>query len=100
MGQIDDLQLKDMTRTLNQILGRLYQKLHDPDYNLTLNTPPVREAWQECCHWPIRILPRMGTYSGFELGSEIYINMTYPEEAARILREAMGREGKEEDGRR
>jgi UDPglucose--hexose-1-phosphate uridylyltransferase len=89
-GQIDDLQLKDVAGTLNQISGRLYQKLHDPDYNLTLNTPPVREARQECCHWHIQILPRMGIYSGVELGSGIYIAMIYPEEAALFLREGMG----------
>jgi UDPglucose--hexose-1-phosphate uridylyltransferase len=74
---------------MNQTLGVLYRRLNDPDYNLTLNTPPVQEARQECCHWHIRILPRMGTYSGFELGSGIYINMIYPEEAARLLREGM-----------
>jgi galactose-1-phosphate uridylyltransferase len=39
-------------------------------------------------------------YSGFELGSGIYLNMIYPEEAARFLREAVGRESKEENGRR
>jgi UDPglucose--hexose-1-phosphate uridylyltransferase len=88
-GLIDDPELADLARTMNQTLGVLYRRLNDPDYNLTLNTPPVQEARQECCHWHIRILPRRGTYSGFELGSGIYINMIYPQEAARFLREGI-----------
>jgi len=63
------------------------RRLSDPDYNLILNTPAIREARQECCHWHIRILPRMSYLSGFELGSEIYITTTYPEEAVQFLRE-------------
>jgi UDPglucose--hexose-1-phosphate uridylyltransferase len=96
-GQIDDLQLKDLAGTLNRILGVFYHKLHDPDDHLTLHPPPVQEARQECCPWHIPILPRMGTYSGFELGSGIYIIMIYPEEAAWFLREAMGRKSQEEN---
>jgi len=86
-GLIDDTEVIDLAKTLNQILGILYRRLNDPDYNLTLNTPPIREARQECCHWHIRILPRMSYLSGFELGSGIYITTTYPEEAAQFLRE-------------
>jgi UDPglucose--hexose-1-phosphate uridylyltransferase len=71
-GLIDDTEVIDLARILNQILGILHRRLNDPDYNLTLNTPPVREARQECCHWHIRILPRMSYLSGFELGSGIY----------------------------
>ncbi len=88
-GQIDNPQLVDLARILNETLGLLYRKLNDPDYNLTLNTPPVREARQECCHWHIRILPRLGMYSGFELGSGLYITMIYPEEAALFLRQGV-----------
>jgi UDPglucose--hexose-1-phosphate uridylyltransferase len=88
-GQIDNLQLIDLARILNQTLGLLYRQLNDPDYNLTLNTPPVREARQECCHWHIRILPRLGMYSGLELGSGIYLSPIYPEEAALFLREGI-----------
>ena len=91
-GQIDNPQLVDLARILNETLGLLYRKLNDPDYNLTLNTPPVREARQECCHWHIRILPRLGTYSGFELGSGIYITMISPEKAAHFLREGFEEE--------
>jgi UDPglucose--hexose-1-phosphate uridylyltransferase len=91
-GLINESELADLARTMNQTLGALYWKLNDPDYNLTLNTPPVQEARQECCHWHIRILPRMGTYSGFELGSGIYLNMISPEEAARVLRETKSRD--------
>ena len=37
-------------------------------------------------HWHIRIVPRMSTIAGFEIGSGIYITTALPEETAQRLR--------------
>jgi UDPglucose--hexose-1-phosphate uridylyltransferase len=38
-------------------------------------------------HWHIRIVPRLTTIAGFEMGSGMYINTVMPEDAARFMRE-------------
>jgi len=37
-------------------------------------------------HWYLRVVPRVATASGFELGSGMYINSLIPEKAAEYLR--------------
>jgi len=37
-------------------------------------------------HWHLKILPRLTTPAGFEIGSGMYINIALPEENAQFLR--------------
>jgi UDPglucose--hexose-1-phosphate uridylyltransferase len=37
--------------------------------------------------WHLQIIPRLTTPAGFEMGSGIYINVSFPEETAQFLRE-------------
>jgi UDPglucose--hexose-1-phosphate uridylyltransferase len=48
---------------------------------------PRGEEDKEHFQWHIRILPRLSTPAGFELGSGMSINTVLPEEAAAFLRE-------------
>jgi UDPglucose--hexose-1-phosphate uridylyltransferase len=75
-----------MAFVLKGILGKLYTKLKDPDYNLMIRTAPIKDAQEDYYHWHIQILPRLTTPAGFELGSGVYINSSLPEETARFLR--------------
>jgi galactose-1-phosphate uridylyltransferase len=38
-------------------------------------------------HWHLQIIPRLTTTAGFEMGSGIFINISFPEETAQFLRE-------------
>lgn len=79
-------QAKALGRTLNAVLGLLYRKLDDPDYNYVVRTEPLREDHSSYFHWSLHILPRLTTAAGFEMGSGMYINPMPPETAAAFLR--------------
>jgi len=42
-------------------------------------------------HWHIRIIPRLTTIAGFEMGSGIYINTAMPEDTAGQMRDCFRR---------
>jgi UDPglucose--hexose-1-phosphate uridylyltransferase len=79
-------QCKAFGRTLNAVLGLLYRKLNDPDYNYVVRTEPLREDHSSYFHWSLHILPRLTTSAGFEMGSGMFINPMPPETAAEFLR--------------
>ncbi len=91
-------QLADLAVCLGDLARRLQAVLDDPPFNLVIHTAPNTDAygtpshyWQtlrDDYHWHVEILPRMTRVAGFETGTDLYINPTAPEEAARFLREA------------
>ena len=92
-----DEELRDIGRTLRQLLRRLKATLGDPPYNYILHTAPFRRAggpgarWKtikDDYHWHVEIMPRLTRVAGFEWGTGFYINPTPPEDAAKYLREA------------
>ncbi len=58
-----------------------------PDYNYVIHTAPVKDEGEDYYHWHLQIIPRLTTPAGFEMGSGIYINVSFPEETAQFLRE-------------
>jgi UDPglucose--hexose-1-phosphate uridylyltransferase len=85
-GNIDQKEVGSMAFVLKEILGKLYVKLEDPDYNLMIRTAPIKDAQEDYYHWYIQILPRLSTPAGFELGSGVFINSSLPEETASFLK--------------
>jgi UDPglucose--hexose-1-phosphate uridylyltransferase len=82
---IDDA--KAFGKVLKETLYRLYNKLNDPDYNYVIHTAPIKDENEDYYHWHLQIIPRLTTPAGFEMGSGIFINVAYPEDTARFLRE-------------
>jgi UDPglucose--hexose-1-phosphate uridylyltransferase len=78
---------KKFAKVLKATLFRLYSKLNDPDYNFVIHTSPIRDEFEDYYHWHLQIIPRLTTPAGFEMGSGIYINVSFPEETARFLKE-------------
>jgi UDPglucose--hexose-1-phosphate uridylyltransferase len=80
---------------LHEVLTSLARVAARPDYNILLHTAPVREErWRKewdglenWSRWWIEVVPRVGRFAGFELGTGMFINSLWPEEAARQLRE-------------
>ncbi len=64
-GNIDQEEVRAMAWVLKEILGKLYVKLEDPDYNLMIRTAPIKDAQEDYYHWYIQILPRLSTPAGF-----------------------------------
>jgi UDPglucose--hexose-1-phosphate uridylyltransferase len=78
---------KRFARVLKTTLLKLYTKLNDPNYNYVIHTAPVKDEQEDYYHWHLQIIPRLTTPAGFEMGSGIYINVSFPEETAQFLRE-------------
>jgi UDPglucose--hexose-1-phosphate uridylyltransferase len=89
-GETGDEELADLAGVLRRVLRRLYFGLGDPDYNLVIRSIPSADPEaapeEESFHWYIAIVPRLARAAGFELGSGVYINPSYPCECAAFLR--------------
>jgi UDPglucose--hexose-1-phosphate uridylyltransferase len=79
----------DLARCLRETLNRLYRALNDPPFNYYIHSNPLADNQTRFYHWHIEILPKLIQVAGFEWGSGSYINPVTPEEAARLLREAL-----------
>lgn len=80
-------QLRALAELLQLVLLRLHQGLDNPDFNLTIDAVARGDESKEYFLWHLRIIPRITTAAGFELGSGMSINTILPEEAAAYLRE-------------
>lgn len=78
----------ELARALRTVLGRLNEKLHDPDYNYVIHTPARYKMGEPQLQWFLQIRPRLTTPAGFEVGSGISINPSLPEEDAAFLNAA------------
>ncbi len=85
-GAIHLNELKDLAKIVRDILYKIHTGLENPDYNLILQSAPTKEDDVDYYHWYIRIIPRLTTPAGFEMGTGIYITTAYPEETAEFLR--------------
>lgn len=87
-ADMSEEEASDLARVLRETLGRIAATLGRPSYNFAIHTAPAAEHNIRAYHWHIELFPRLTTPGGFELGSDIYINIAEPEEAARYLRQA------------
>ncbi len=79
-------QIPPLAVILSDVLRKMYVGLEDPHFNLTVDTVPRGEEDEPHFRWHIRVLPRLSTAAGFELGSGMSINTVLPEDAAEFLR--------------
>jgi UDPglucose--hexose-1-phosphate uridylyltransferase len=84
---VEEAALEDLASVLQQTLRRIDSAFSDPDFNYVVQSAPVGEETLPHHHWYMRIIPRLATPAGFELGSEVYINTLSPESAAARLRD-------------
>lgn len=86
-SQISKDDTGELALSLKVILGKLYNLLDDPGYNYIIDSAPVDRKESKYHHWYIKILPRLATRAGFEIGSGINVNTILPEKCAKLLRE-------------
>lgn len=80
-------QVEQLASILKQVLLKLHTGLNNPAFNLTVDDVPRGDEDKEYFLWHIRILPKLTTPAGFELGSGMSINTVFPEDAAKFLNE-------------
>ncbi len=86
-GSISMDDSKKLAQVLKATLFKICSKLGDPDYNYVVHTAPVKDEMEDFYHWHLQIIPRLTTTAGFEMGSGMYINVSFPEETAAFMRE-------------
>ena len=80
-------QVKNLGWMLRAVIRKVDKVLERPAYNLMIHSAPVQEGAMTHYHWHIEIIPKLTRVAGFEWGTDLYINPTPPEDAARFLRE-------------
>jgi UDPglucose--hexose-1-phosphate uridylyltransferase len=91
-GDVGDAALDELASVLRAVLGGLRRALDDPDYNYVIYSAPPGDEEREYFVWHLRIVPRLLTPAGFELGSGIPVNPSRPEETAAALRRSIDEE--------
>ncbi|MBI5533395.1 MAG: galactose-1-phosphate uridylyltransferase [Deltaproteobacteria bacterium] len=84
-GEINDVEVANLAASLRAVLRKLYFGLNDPDFNYVIRSSP-RTCSNGEFHWYLSIVPRLARAAGFELGSGMYVNDSYPEDSAAFLR--------------
>ena len=84
-----DQDLLDCGRALHEIIARLNRALDNPPFNYFLHSAPTDDSAGPHYHWHWEILPQLSRAAGFELGSGSHINAVAPEQAAKLLRDAL-----------
>ncbi len=77
---LNEANLTTLANMLKQVLAKIHQL--QASYNLVVHYSPAGED----LHFHIELLPRISTWGGFELGSNIIINTVAPEDAAKFYR--------------
>ncbi len=98
-GLIPPRQLAELATVLKDSLLLLYRHLDDPDYNLMIDSTTTEDEDNPYYDWHIRIMPRLGTIAGFEMGSGILINTALPEETAGFMRKLVRTNSTEDEWR-
>jgi UDPglucose--hexose-1-phosphate uridylyltransferase len=78
--------LGELAMVLRDCLHCLYRGLDNPAFNLMVDTTTTEDEEDPHYHWHIRIVPRLTTIAGFEMGSGIYISTALPEETAKLMK--------------
>lgn len=86
-GHVPSARMGPLAALLRRVLARLHTGLNDPAFNVTFHSAPRGEEDEEYFLWHVRLIPRLTTPAGFELGSGMWINTVLPEEAAEFLRQ-------------
>lgn len=77
--------MEDLADAMMEVLAKLNKTLDNPPLNFYIHTLPTIEEDSNSFHWHVEIVPRVTTLGGFEMGSEVIINVMPPEEAAHYL---------------
>ncbi|HET7234868.1 MAG TPA: galactose-1-phosphate uridylyltransferase [Actinomycetota bacterium] len=89
-GSLADEEVDDLAGILIRTLAAVRRACGDPDFNLVMYSAPTNGGHaEEVFHWHLKLIPRIATQAGFEIGSAMSINTVAPEDAASSLRGAL-----------
>lgn len=85
----DDTTIDGLARMARRVIGALDRIEPNPPFNYFIQAPTVTAEEQRSYHWQLRLLPQFSRAAGFEWGAGMHINPVAPEDAARMLRDAL-----------
>ena len=88
-GAITDDLLHDQAVIFKEIMSGIKKALKKLSYSMVLHCAPIQHGLMDEYHWHWEIMPRYSEMMGFEWGTGLYANPVLPEDAAKILREAI-----------
>jgi len=89
-GDLADEEVDDLAAILVRALAAVRRACGDPDFNLVMYSAPTNGGHaEEVFHWHLKLIPKLSTPAGFEIGSAMGINTVAPEDAAVALRGAL-----------
>jgi UDPglucose--hexose-1-phosphate uridylyltransferase len=86
-GLFPQTHLDELSTVLKNTLLCLYRGLDNPAFNYMIDTSTTEDEDDPYYHWHIRIVPRLTTIAGFEMGSGMYVNTAMPEDTARVMKQ-------------
>lgn len=86
----DSIYIKDLTTLFQKVIKSLNLIFKDIDFNICFEGADLNSG--NIHHWYLQIIPRIGSWAGFELGTSCYINIFSPELAAHNLRQKIDEE--------
>jgi UDPglucose--hexose-1-phosphate uridylyltransferase len=89
-GDVADEEVAALAGILIRTLSAVRRACGDPDFNLVMYSAPANTGHTErVFHWHLKLVPKLSTPAGFEIGSAMSINSVPPEDAAARLRDAI-----------
>jgi UDPglucose--hexose-1-phosphate uridylyltransferase len=83
--EITDKEKESLAEAFKDILSRLYNGFDNPPYNFFLHTAPFDKEYPHF-HWYFSVFPRLSILAGFEMGAQMEVPLSYPEDQAEFLR--------------
>lgn len=83
--EITEKEKESLAAILKEILSRMYKGLKNPPYNFYLHTAPLDKEYPYF-HWYISVFPRRYPLAGFEMGAQMEVLSSSPEDQALFLR--------------
>ena len=85
-GDINEDEIKEVALLTKKCVAAVIEGLHNPSYNMVINTAPVNVPHQEGYHWHLEINPRLIVNAGVEIATGYFINPAAPELSAAALK--------------
>lgn len=78
-------ELAALVGVMKETMDKINHRLNNPPLNFYIHTAPNSLDEAEYYRWHLEITPRLATFGGYELGSDVIIDVFSPEAAARFL---------------
>ena len=85
---IDDTSIVSMADCMKTVFGKMFNHLHNPDFNYVMQSLARYEREEDHFHWYVSVIPQVKQKGGLEYAGGLFVNTVLPETAAEELRKA------------